>query len=136
MPSDSYILFDLPRGEVPVDGEFLESLGHPVEVCHGPAEEVCPLLTGAGCPLAEDAHGIVFELDLSRPEHRAILRKYKTSLRADVPIRVAVLPGQHEEHADLLKGLKVWDHQPVAGDLDALAAETEAADSFRDPDPE
>lgn len=131
MASESYILFDLPRGEVPLDGHFLEGLGHPVEVCHGPEHEVCPLLTGVGCPLAEDAHGIVFELDLDRPEHREILEKYKSALRADVPIRVAVPPGQQSEYADLLKGLKVWDHEPVAGDLDALAAEAEAADLFR-----
>jgi hypothetical protein len=28
----------------------------------------------------------------------------------------------------VVKGLKVLDHEPVAGDLDALAAEVEAAD--------
>ena len=131
MASGSYILFDLPKGDTPVDGHFLEGLGHPVEVCHGPAHEVCPLLTGMGCPLAEDAHGIVFEFDLDRPEHREILEKYKTALRSDVPIRVAVPPDQIARYSDLLKGLKVWDHEPVAGDLDALAAEAEAADLFR-----
>jgi hypothetical protein len=50
----------------------------------------------------------------------------------DVPIRVAVKPGQEEEFAVLLQGIRVWTHEPVAGDLDALAAEVEAADQFRE----
>jgi hypothetical protein len=87
------------------------------------------LLTGDGCPLAENAHGIVFELDLDQPQHRAILAEYKESLRSDVPIRVVVRPGQAQEYADLLRGLKVVTSVAVAGDLDALAAEVEAADS-------
>jgi hypothetical protein len=129
--SGSYVLFDIPEGDSPVDSGFLVRLGHPVEVCHGPGgERVCPLVAGKGCPLAENAHGIVFELDLERPAHRAILRKYKDSLREDMPIRVVVRPGQEEKHAALLKGVRVWTHTPVAGDLDALAAEVEAADDF------
>ena len=129
--SGSYVLFDIPQGERPVDSEFLLRLGHPVEVCHGPGgERVCPLVAGQGCPLAENAHGIVFELDLDRPAHRAILRKYESDLRDDIPIRVVVRPGQEREYASLLKGVKVWTHVPVAGDLDALAAEVEAADKF------
>jgi len=128
--SESYILFDIPGGETPVDREFLERLGHPVEVCGGPGEGVCPLVEGKGCPLAERAHGVVFELDLDEPKHRAILRKYKSHLRDDLPIRVAVRPGQAEKYAELLQGLKVLAHTPVAGDLDALAAEVEAADMF------
>jgi hypothetical protein len=130
MESESYILFDIPTGETPLDAKFLESLGHPVEVCHGPGDGVCPLVKGTGCPLAERAHGIVFELDLDLPKHRAILRKYKSFLPEDTPIRVAVKPGQESTYAELLRGLKVWAHTPVAGDLDAIAAEVEAADSF------
>ena len=130
--SGSYVLFDIPEGETPVDSGFLVQLGHPVEICHGPGgEKVCPLVAGKGCPLAENAHGIVFELDLERPEHRAILRKYQSTLRDDVPIRVMVRPGQEEQYAALLKGVRVWTHTPVAGDLDAIAAEVEAADQLR-----
>jgi hypothetical protein len=103
-------------------------MGHPVTVCHGPGDEVCPLVKGEECPKAAGAHGIVFELDLDRPQHRAILRTYKKVLREDLPIRVALKPGQERKYADLLEGLKVWTHEPVAGDLDALAAEVEAAD--------
>ncbi|MDX1469609.1 MAG: hypothetical protein R3258_09725 [Acidimicrobiia bacterium] len=122
------ILFDVPNGVDPVDKGFLEQLGHGVLVCHGPGpKQLCPILSGEGCSLAEGASGIVFELDLDRPQHRAILKKYKESLRSDLPIHVAVRPGQETVYPGLLQGLKVWTHTPVAGDLDALAAEVEAA---------
>jgi hypothetical protein len=75
----------------------------------------------------------VFELDLDRPQHRAILTKYKETLRSDVPIRVVVRPGQSEKYPDLVRGLKLWTDTPVAGDLDALAAEVEAADRMLEP---
>ncbi|HEY3428612.1 MAG TPA: hypothetical protein VGK83_08110 [Acidimicrobiia bacterium] len=126
---DSYILFDIPEGHEVVDRGFLEQLGHRVMTCTGPQPGMeCPLLSGEGCPLAEGAHGIVFELDLDRAKHRAILSEYKSSLRSDLPVRVAVRPGQEAKYGDLLRGLKVWTHTPVAGDLDAMAAEVEAAD--------
>jgi hypothetical protein len=124
-----YILFDSPAGADPADRRFLEQLGHRVMVCPGPAPgTLCPILTGDGCELAEGAQGIVFELDLDEPQHRAILSRYKESLRSDVPIRVVVHPEQIPIYADLLKGLKVLTHHPAAGDLDALAPEVEAAD--------
>lgn len=127
--ADSYILFDIPYGSDVTDREFLEQLGHRVMVCHGPQPGTpCPLLTGEGCALAEAAHGIVFELDLDQDQHRDILAQYKDSLRSDLPIHVAVRSGQASKYPALVKGLKVWDHSPVAGDLDAVAAEVEAAD--------
>jgi hypothetical protein len=43
---------------------------------------------------------------------------------------VVVKPGQEHEYADLLRGVRVWTHEPVAGDLDALASEVQAADSL------
>ena len=126
--NSGYVLFDVPDGVEPADKTFLEQLGHPVVVCHGPApKQLCPILKGEGCPIAEGAHGIVFELDLDRPQHRAILATYKKTLRSDLPIRVAVRPGQQAQYRKLLRGLKVWSHEPVAGDLDGLAAEVEAA---------
>jgi len=128
-PTGGYILFDVSDDGDPTDKAFLEQLGHSVLVCHGPApKHLCPILSGEGCPLADGAHGIVFELDLDRPQHRAILAKYKESLRSDLPIRVVVRPGQEIQYRELLRGLKVWSHEPVAGDLDGLAAEVEAAD--------
>ena len=125
---DDYILFDTPGGSDPPDRKFLEQLGHRVMVCPGPAPgTVCPILSGEGCELAEGAQGIVFELDLDSPQHQEILTKYKESLRGDVPIRVVVRPGQAEKYPNLVKGLKVLTHAPVAGDLDALEAEVVAA---------
>ncbi len=45
---------------------FLSKLSHPVEVCHGPGEDVpCPLLVGKGCEKVSSAHGIIYHLDLS-----------------------------------------------------------------------
>lgn len=127
--SASYILFDIPTGRKPEDSEFMENLGHPVMVCHGPGgDHVCPILTGEGCELAEGAHGVVFELDLDLDQHRAILQSYKTKLRSDIPIGVVVKPGQAEQYATMLAGVKVWDHIPAAGDLDGLAARVDAAD--------
>ena len=84
------VLLDVSPGD---DGEFdratLERMGHPVLVCHGPAaEELCPLLGGDGCPKFEQAHGIVFKLDLDREQHRSIVRRYRQLARPDVPIRV------------------------------------------------
>jgi len=126
---EDYILFDMPGGADPADRRFLEQLGHRVMVCPGPAEgTMCPILKGEGCALAEGAQGVVFELDLDRAQHRAILTRYKESLRSDVPIRVVVPPDQVNKYPEVLKGLKVLTHFPVAGDLDALAAEAEAAD--------
>ena len=107
------------------------STGHAVRVCHGPDDtHVCPMLTGDPCPMAEEAHGVVFALDLDRPTHRSILAAYKQNLREDVPIGVSVRPGQMTQYAELLQGVRVWDHVPAAGDLDALAAEVEAADDL------
>ena len=126
---EDYILFDIPDGEEPVDRQFLEQLGHRVMVCPGPEEgTLCPILSGEGCELVDGAQGIVFELDLDRPQHRAILSRYKETVRSDVPVRVVVRPGQAEKYAHVVRGLKVLTHEPVAGDLDALAAEAEAAD--------
>jgi hypothetical protein len=122
------ILFDIP-GDLEYDAGFLESLGHRVMVCHGPEHaSLCPILSGNGCPTAEAAHGIVFALDLDRPQHRAILKMYRNLLRDDVAIRVVVKPEQAERYSELLRGLRVWTHQPVAGDFDAFAAEVEAAE--------
>jgi hypothetical protein len=126
--AEDYILFDIPHGTEVVDREFLERMGHRVMVCNGPQTgTICPILSGQGCPLAEGAQGIVFELDLDRAQHRAILEAYKSQLRDDLPMRVVVRPGQATRHAELLHGLRVWLHTPVAGDLDAVAAEVEAA---------
>lgn len=129
---DSYILFDIPKGAQPKDRSFLENLGHRVMVCNGPAYgTACPILTDGKCELASGAHGIVFELDLDRPQHRAILSKYKETSPENLPIMVVVPREQWAENAELLKGLKVLSHVPAVGDLDALEALVDAADATR-----
>ena len=124
----STILIDAPDGSS-VDLGFLESLGHPVLVCHGPEGSPCPLVETGHCTMAEQAHGIVFMLDLDREQHREILGRYRELLRPDLPIGVVVSDrDQAAKYADILEGFRVWDHTPAAGDLDALAAEVEAED--------
>jgi hypothetical protein len=128
------ILIDVSANEsVEVDRTFLERLGHPVQVCHGPAHaELCPLLSGTGCSLLDGSHGIIFELDLDRPQHRAILRRYTEVVADDVPISVVVKPGQDTQYADLLSAVQVWTKPPTAGMLDGFAAEVEASDRIAD----
>ncbi len=111
--------------------EFLEKTGHEALVCHGPGDGTCPLLVGTGCDLIEAAHGVVFQFDLDRPAHREILSRYKKILHPEVPVRVVVEPGQERRYAELLAGTEVWAREPTAGDLDAFAAEVEAADRSR-----
>jgi hypothetical protein len=127
---EGVILLDVPPGTA---GEFdramLERMGHPVHVCRGPeADTVCPLLGGRGCPLFEQAHGIVFKLDLGRDQHREILRRYRQLARPEVPIRAMVTPADAVRYADLLREVEVWTHEPNVADLDGFAARVEAAD--------
>lgn len=113
---------------------LLEGMGHRVEVCHGPGvgdHTHCPLLEEGTCDLIDAAHGVVFKLDLDRDYHRQILRQYKQKLPDDMPIAVAVQPGQDAQFAELLEGVYVWNHTPSAADLDGFAALVEAADRTR-----
>jgi hypothetical protein len=71
---------------------------------------------------------VVFALDLDRPQHRAIVRRYRELARPDVPIRVVVTPEQARHYATELSDLEVLTHAPSVADLDGFAAEVEAAD--------
>ncbi len=124
------ILIDvLPGAGGEFDQSFLERTGHQVVVCHGPEHGgLCPLLAGTGCERVEHAHGIVFALDLDRPQHRAILQRYHEVTRPEVPIRAVVRPGQREKYADQLAGFDVWEHDPTVADLDGFAAGVDTAD--------
>lgn len=125
------VLLDVLADEGEFDRSTLERLGHPVITCSGPEiKKLCPLLGGEGCPKFDQAHGIVFELDLDRPQHRDIVRRYKDLARDDMPIRVVVRPDQMVRYADLLDQVQVWDHLPTVADLDGFSAEVEAADRF------
>ena len=110
------------------DVSFLERNDHPVLVCHGPAPgKGCPLLCREECELFEQSHGVIFQLDLARRQHVAILERYR-HLRPDLPIRLVVRPDQVERYHDVLAGFEVLVHEPTAADLDGFAAEVEAAD--------
>jgi hypothetical protein len=123
------ILVDIASGEDDFDRAFLQRTGHSVVVCHGPDHAtLCPILAGTGCGKVDEAHGIVFVLDLERPQHRAILHRYREVTRPDVPIRAVVRPGQRERFAGTLDGVELWEHEPTVADLDGFAAEVEAAD--------
>lgn len=128
------ILIDVSAKEsVSFETNFLEGLGHPVLICHGPPHaELCPILARASlgrvCDKLPDAHGVIFELDLDRPQHRAILCRYQEILPEDVPIRAVLKEGQAEKYRDILGGVSVWEHTPTAADLDGFAAEVEAYD--------
>lgn len=129
--TEGVILLDVAAGDGEFDREMLERFGHVVRVCHGPEHgSLCPLLAGTGCPEFEDAHGIVFELDLDRPQHRAILERYQQLVRPDVPIRAVVTPEQAEQHAELLRGVEILTHDPSVAEIDAFAAEVDSADRF------
>ena len=111
---------------------LLEGMGHLVEVCHGAGDHgTCPLVEEGTCQLVEQAHGVVFKLDLDREYHRRILARYRETLSPDTPIAVAVKPGQAERYADLVEGMYLWNHQPTSADLDGFAALVEASDRMR-----
>ena len=131
MTNERSVILDVTPGDGRFDTRFLEATGHPVLMCHGPDHgTLCPILKD-GCSMVEDAHGVVFQLDLDRPQHRAILRRYQEVLADDVPLWVSVRPGQDVEYADWLTGVQVVVGEPGVADLDAFAALVEAADEAR-----
>jgi hypothetical protein len=128
---EGVVLLDVPEGGGSFEHSILERFGHPVEVCNGPEPaSLCPLLGGSGCTKFEHARGIVFELDLDRPQHRAILDRYQELASTDVPIRVVVQPGQRERYDSVLNNVQLWDHEPSVADLDGFAAQIESLERF------
>lgn len=131
---DGAILLDVDGGDGEFVRSFLERVGHPVTTCSGPEPgSICPLLSGVGCTKFDRAHGIVFELDLDRPQHRAIVEHYADIGPDDLPIRVVVRPEQRARYAELLAKVEVWDHEPTVAELDGFAAQVEAVDRFGRP---
>lgn len=124
---DSVVLLDVPDGRGQFDQKTLENMGHRVVVCHGPEhKELCPILRKGGeCTNVTGAHGIVFELDLDRAQHRAILQRYQSVVKEGVPIRVLLQEGQSERYGELLEGVDVWTHDPTVSELDAFSARVE-----------
>jgi len=102
--------------------EWLERLEVPVVTCGGPHSfGACPLLQGKPCGKVARADGILFQLDLDREDHRAILRAYSETL--DVPIRAVVTEEQQRKYADLLENVEVFTPPVGPAALDAFAAE-------------
>jgi hypothetical protein len=128
---EGVVLLDVtPGAGEAFETSFLERIGHPVMVCHGPPTHMkCPILGADGCEKFEAAHGIVFQLDLDRPQHRAIVQRYRALGRDDLPIRVVVDPGQAERYRELVDET-FWIGEPSVAELDGFAAEVEAVDRF------
>jgi len=127
--TEGMILLDVTAGSGEFDRDMLERFGHVVKVCHGPEHAtLCPLLAGKGCEEFTQAHGVIFELDLDRSQHRAILRRYRELARADVPIRVVTSGEQATRYAGELRGIEVVARDLTVADLDGFAAEVEAVD--------
>ncbi len=126
------IILDVTPANGEFDRDFLEKLGHPVIICHGPESgNVCPIMDNE-CEMVHAAHGVVFQLDLESPQHRAILKRSQGVLSDDTPIAVVVGEGQKKKFRELLSGVHVWESEPTACDLDGFAAEVEAADWSRE----
>jgi len=122
------VILDVTPADGEFDRSFLERLGHPVLVCHGPEMgHVCPILKGS-CEMVDSAHGVVFQLDLERPQHRSILKRYQEVVSDDTPIVAVVGEGQKAKYGDLLSGVLVWEGEPNAAELDGFAAAVEAVD--------
>jgi hypothetical protein len=102
--------------------EWLTRAGLPVIPCCGPeVEGGCPILNNGRCNKIYDADGVIFQLDLDRPEHRLILRKYIRQLY--VPIRVVVTKEQQKRWAHLLQFVEVFNPPVGPTTLGAFAAE-------------
>jgi hypothetical protein len=126
-PLHGIILLDVAEGKGQAQATLLEGMGHAVTICHGPdPKTLCPILRkGGDCDKLTGAHGIAFELDLDRPQHRAILRRYQEVVKPGIPIRVLVSPEHADRYRELLSEVEVWTHEPSASDLDAFSARVE-----------
>ncbi len=120
------ILWDC-GGNRSTQADLLEKLGHHVETCPGPPHAtLCPILKGESCEKLASASGVIFDLDLDRAQHRAILAKYQELLGSEIPIRAVIRSGQELEYTELLAGVDVWTHEPTAADIDGFAAVLES----------
>jgi len=131
----SRILVDSPDGQAVFDRDILSRMGHGILACHGPGVgTVCPILEDGHCGLVDDAHGVIFQLDLEEERHRDLLARYVEELDPDIPLRVKVRPGQEERYRELLDGMEVWTSEPSVTDLDAFSSRVEAYERTSRPD--
>ncbi len=128
-PAGVILLDAMPGADEKFGRRFLERVGHQVIVCNGPeVTSPCPLLVDGECESFQGAHGVLFELDLDRPDNRAVLQEYLKLAGPDLPVRAVVSPDQAQKYADLLAGVEIWTSPPSAADLDGFAAAVEAVD--------
>ena len=124
------VLLVVPEDADDFTASILEKLEHGVITCHGPTgRRHCPLVHGQGCAWFNEAHGIVFALDLRLPEHAAIVRHYEdlaASAGRDLPIRVIVPAGS--DAPTHLGDVPTWYGDPTVAQLDGFAALVEATD--------
>jgi hypothetical protein len=124
------VLLVVPEDADHFTASILEKLEHRVITCHGPtSSRHCPLVHGQGCAWYNEAHGIVFALDLRRPEHVAIISHYErlaASAGRELPIRVIVPAGS--DAPVRLGDVPTWYGDPTVAQLDGFAALVEATD--------
>ncbi len=107
----------------------LERRGHHIVYCAGPRRAtLCPILRNGFCEKLAAASGVIFDLDLDRAQHRAILARYRQVLGPDIPIRIMVTPRQALKYDELLAPYQTWTHPPTTTDVDAFAAMLETID--------
>ena len=106
--------------------DWLERQDVDVVRCGGPhAPGDCPLLEGKACGKIAKADGILFQLNLERPDHRQILKTYSEML--DIPIRAVVSEADRDQYRDLLTEVEVVTPPMGPAGLDAFAAEVESS---------
>jgi len=105
--------------------DWLERQDVDVVRCGGPhAPGACPLLRGKACGKIVKADGILFQLNLERPDHRQILKTYSEIL--DIPIRAVVSEVDRDRYRALLTEVEVVTPPMGPAALDAFAAEVES----------
>jgi hypothetical protein len=93
--------------------------------CGGPhTPGACPLLEGEACGKIVKADGILFQLNLERPDHRQILKIYSETL--DIPVRAVVSEADRDRYRDLLAEVEVVTPPMGPAALDAFASEVES----------
>lgn len=102
------------------ESKFFADRGIRAARCLGPdTSAACPLLAGEACPKAAGVDLILFQLDLSSPDHRKILRAY----RDDHPAKVIAVVSAQEQlwWGSELEGVELIVGPPRISDLGALA---------------
>ncbi len=125
-------VLDVTPNDTVLDKDYPERLGHPVLVSHGPEwGHACPIIKGAR-PKVEASRGVIFQLDLDRPQHCVILKRYQEVASDGMPVVAVAKPGQEERYAGRLRNVQVWAKEPTVAELDGFAALLETSDDLRD----